>query len=239
MKLQSLCPFLVAWFTAVNHYTLFTISQPIFNQQEAANCSYKSQSELLLQARFPQMPSQAQLLYNPAEAGGFILKMKLNKWSKFQMLRQIPAIQHCWAWDGLLPLGSMHTCASSCLCCLWLASGAAAAACCTKFSICSSFGHSPSNREAAEGTAGAAAPHPRRAHERLCCWWRGRGGQHVLPRMPRVPTVFPTLPKKANPQTRHLPVVVSDLIKLVWALAAHVSPYCPHCLSQCLTCNGE
>lgn len=79
MELQSLWPLLVAYFTAVNHYTLFTISQPIFNQQETANCSHKSQSELLLQVRFPQIPSQAQLLYNPAETGGFILRMNLNK----------------------------------------------------------------------------------------------------------------------------------------------------------------
>lgn len=79
MELQSLWPLLVAYFTVVNHYTLFTISQPIFNQQETANCSHKKQSELLLQVRFPRMPSQAQLLYNPAETGGFILRMNLNK----------------------------------------------------------------------------------------------------------------------------------------------------------------
>lgn len=53
-------PFLASRFPAVNHYTLFTTSQPIFNQHKSANCSYGSQPELLLQASFPQMPSQAQ-----------------------------------------------------------------------------------------------------------------------------------------------------------------------------------
>lgn len=101
MKFQSLWLFLVAWFIAVNHYTLFTISQPIFNQQETANCSYRSQFELLVQARFPQMPGQAQLLHNPAEARGFILGMNSNKWIKFQRLWQIPAIQDGWARDRL------------------------------------------------------------------------------------------------------------------------------------------
>jgi len=60
MQLQYLWPFLASRFPVVNHYTLFTISQPIFNQHKSANCSYESQPELLLQANFPQMPSQAQ-----------------------------------------------------------------------------------------------------------------------------------------------------------------------------------
>lgn len=118
MRLQSLWLFLVAWFIAVNHYTLFTISQPIFNQQETANCSYKSQSELLLQARFPQMPGQAQLLHNPAEARGFVLGMNSNKWIKFQRLWQIPAVQDRQARDGLPSLAARaHVQAAACSAC--------------------------------------------------------------------------------------------------------------------------
>lgn len=132
MKLQSLWPVPVAYFTAANHYTLFTISQPIFNQQETANCSHESQSELLLQVKFPQMPSQAQVLHNPAETRGFILRMNLNKWIKFHRLWQIPAIWHHWVQDGLPSHGSSNTRAGSCLCCLCLVNRAAAMAGCDR-----------------------------------------------------------------------------------------------------------
>lgn len=123
-------------------------------------------------------------------------------------------------------------------CCLWLGGGAAAATCCAKPSTSSSFGHSLSDRVAAVGTAGAVAPCPCRAQELLCCSRCRRGGQHVLPCMPRVPTVFPTLPKKTNHKTR-CGRICSDKTSLDSVAAHNVSPYFPHCLSQYLTCNGE
>lgn len=97
MKLQPLWPFLEAWFTVVNHYALFTTSQPIFNQHEAANCSYASQPELLLQKRFHQMPGEVKLSQNSIEASGFIRGMHLKKWAQSQRLCQIPR-------------GAVHTC---------------------------------------------------------------------------------------------------------------------------------
>lgn len=226
MKLQSLCPFLAAWFTAVNHYTLFTISQPIFNQQEATNCSYKSQSELLLQARFPQMPSQTQLLHNPAEAGGFILRMNLNKWIKFQRLRQIPAIPCRWARDGLPSPGSTHVCRQ--LPVLPVASEGGSCCC-----LLHQTGHL--------FYFWSLSVRPGRAHERLCCWRCRRGEKYVLPRVPRVPTIFSALPKKPTPKADAClwGSICSDKTSL-GSLAAHnISPYSPHCLSQYLSCNGE
>lgn len=237
MELQSLWPLLVAYFTAVNHYTLFTISQPIFNQQETAKCSHKSQSELLLQVRFPQMPSQAQLLYNPAETGGFILRMNLNKWIKFQRLWQIPTIWHHWVQDGLPSLGSMNTHAGSCLCCLWLINGAAAMAGCDKCGTSSPFGHSPSDGAAAPGTAGTAAPHlggawtvallsvwERRATP--ASWHAQRAG------------CFPLSAERSQLHNQMLACIWFDLLWQFYSVAAHnISPYSPHCLSQYLACN--
>lgn len=142
----------------------------------------------------------------------------MNKWVKFQTPRQIPTIRHCRARDGLPSLGSMHTRAGRCLCCLWLVSRATIAACCARLSTFSSFGLSASISVAATGTAGAAARRPRRAHKRLRCWQHGTGGQRVLPHVPSMPAISTTLPKKPNPKTRRLSLVESTLIKLVWAL---------------------
>lgn len=112
MQLQSLWPFLASRFPVVNHYTLFTVSQPIFNQHESANCSYESQPELLLQTSFPQMPSQAQCLQNSTEDRPFILGMHLEKWAQSQRLWQKPhnAAVLCTSWWLPATPSSWHCC---------------------------------------------------------------------------------------------------------------------------------
>lgn len=250
-KLQSLWPVLVAYFTAVNHYTLLTISQPIFNRRETANCSHKSQSELLLQVRFPQMPSQAQLLHNGAETGGFILRMNLNKWIKFQRLWQIPAIWHQGVRDGQPSLGSSNTRAGSCLFSLWLVQRAAAMADCDKCGTSAPSGHSPPDGAAAPGTSGTAGTAGLSCH--CChghcghCWHTfadgcaavsGEKGSTCFLACPR--TGFPPhSAKRSQPHTQMLACGTScfDNSSMDSVAAHNLSPSSPHCLSQYSACN--